>query len=151
MSLWSDASFALFDTGWATALRESIWAFPIVQLVHIAGVALLVGPILVVDRRHVTVTAPAPPGLMGRALPLAWAGFVLAAASGVALFGAQADKIHAVIWLQAKLWLILLAGANMAWFHWRQRRGLPLRLPALLSILLWSAILVMARLIAYAV
>jgi hypothetical protein len=67
------------------------WTYPVVNLIHILGVATLFGAVLILDLRLLGVWRRAPlPPITTAAAPVAMAGFALAAASGVCLLSANA-------------------------------------------------------------
>jgi len=67
------------------------WTYPVVNLIHILGVAALFGAVLILDLRLLGVWRRAPlPSIATAAAPVATAGFALAAASGVCLLAANA-------------------------------------------------------------
>ena len=67
------------------------WTYPVVNLIHILGVATLFGAVLILDLRLLGVWRRAPlPPITTVAAPVAMAGFGLAAASGVCLLAANA-------------------------------------------------------------
>jgi hypothetical protein len=75
------------------AARNTVWLYPLANLVHVLGASLLVGAIAVFDilvlRRRYQTAASA-----GRvAIPLAATGLALQAASGLVLFSAEATTI----------------------------------------------------------
>jgi hypothetical protein len=135
---------------WVTA---SPWAYPLLEAVHIAGVALLLGSLVVFELR---VWGRAPGLALGAlarlALPVTVAGFALAAASGLAMFAGQPAELlgnRAFVW---KMGLLALAGANAAWFHGRGSLARPdalARAQTLVSTGLWLAIIMAGRWIAY--
>ena len=76
------------------AMRESgVWTYGVVNLFHILGVATLFGAVLVLDLRllglwrSVTLSAISRP-----TVPVATAGFVIAAVSGVCLLATKATE-----------------------------------------------------------
>ena len=73
-------------------MRESgPWTYPVVNLVHVLGVAALFGAVLILDLKLVGVWRRAPlTPIATAATPMAMAGFALAAASGVCLLAANA-------------------------------------------------------------
>lgn len=135
------------------------WSYALVNVAHLAGLALLVGPIVLLDLRLLGFGKGFAPEAVSAALtPFAVAGLLLSAASGIALFAADATALVGNRLMQFKLLALALAVANAALFrfafarhlpHWDRRGRLSARASALLSILLWSAILVAGRLIAY--
>ena len=67
------------------------WTYPVVNVIHVFGVATLFGAVLVLDLRLLGAWRRAPlPPITTVAAPIAMAGFALAAASGVCLLAANA-------------------------------------------------------------
>lgn len=135
------------------ALRAHPWAYPALEVVHLFGIALLLGNLLLVELRLFGLARAVPLQALGRAaLPLALAGFAIAAASGLLLFATQAADLLANRAFVLKMGLLMLAGCNAAAFHARNglaRGDLAAQLQAGLSALLWLAILACGRWIAY--
>ena len=52
---------ALQESGFAFAIRDSTWIYPIANLTHILGLALLVGSILILDLRVLEQDPGQPP------------------------------------------------------------------------------------------
>jgi hypothetical protein len=72
---------------------SGVWAYGIVNLVHILGIATLFGAVLALDLRLLGVWRSVPLAALERpALSLAIAGFALAAASGSALITTNATE-----------------------------------------------------------
>jgi len=139
-------------TGW-TALRESVWAYPALEVAHLVGVALLLGNLALVELRLLGLGRALDPVPLARlALPLVLAGFALAALTGLFMFASQPLELVANRAFQAKLALVLLAGANAAWFHLRgslARRDIIAKAQATASLATWVAVIACGRLIAY--
>ena len=69
------------------------WTYPVVNVIHIFGVATLFGAVLVLDLRLLGAWRRAPlPPITTIAAPIAMAGFALAATSGVFLLAANAGE-----------------------------------------------------------
>jgi hypothetical protein len=150
------------DTGIATALRESDLVFPIVETVHVLAIALLAGTVAIVDLRLLGLVLKRQPvsQVAGQALPLTWTGFVVMFLSGALLFMAEAAKSYANPAFRVKMLLLLIAGLNPLVFHSTIYRSVaawdvsPItprraRLAAVLSLTLWSGIIIAGRAIAY--
>jgi hypothetical protein len=75
-----------------TFMQESgPWTYPVVNVIHVLGVATLFGAVLVLDLRLVGVWRRAPLAPIATAAsPVALAGFTVAAISGVCLLAANA-------------------------------------------------------------
>jgi hypothetical protein len=152
----------LHDSSIGTSIRESSYAFPILETVHVLGIALLVGTIAIVDLRLLGVLFKREKvsAIVGQVLPLTWSGFVLMFVSGFLLFWSEAEKSYGNPVFRIKLVLLLLVGLNPLIFHstiyrtvvrWDDALVVPLqaRVTAILSLTLWSATIVAGRAIAY--
>jgi hypothetical protein len=136
--------------------RSSSWFFPISNLAHVLGAALLVGSIAVFDiallRQRYDVAAQ----ISGTALAIASIGAVLLVSSGPVLLAAEATALGRNPMFLAKLTLISAALFNISAYYggaWRQNvgEGFPrhVRLHAIFSLCLWILVLLAGRLIAY--
>ncbi len=110
------------------AMRGSgVWTYAVVNLAHILGVASLFGSILVIDLRLLglwrttslaAITAPT--------VPIATAGFTLAAASGVCLLATNGTEYVGNPFLYIKFPSIALGLCNVAALNtlpaWKERR-----------------------------
>lgn len=137
---------------WAT-LQTSTWAYPALEVLHLFGIALLLGNLVLLELRVFGLGAALPVQALARlSLTLALAGFGLAAASGLLMFGTQPAELLANRAFTLKMLLLLAAACNAGWFH---GRGSLHKLDALargqmvLSTLIWLAVLICGRWIAY--
>jgi energy-converting hydrogenase Eha subunit C len=150
------------DTSWATSIRESDLVYPIIETVHVLAIALLAGTVAILDLRLLGIVLRRAPvsKIAGQILPLTWAGFVAMFASGGLLFAAQASKSYLNPAFRIKMLLLVLVGVNPLVFHstiyrsvetWDQATAAPwrARLAAVLSLCLWSGIIIAGRAIAY--
>jgi hypothetical protein len=147
---WLEAS------GLGEVARNSLWLYPVVSIAHVLGLAVLVGGILAFDLRVLGAARGIPLAEAGRLiLPLARAGFVVAAASGVVMLAADATHIAGNPAFLVKAVLLLLAGANVLLFHVIAQADLasPIgglaRTSAACSAVLWLSIAASGRAIAY--
>lgn len=138
--------------GWP-ALAAHAWAYPALEVVHVLGVALLVGNLLAFELRVWGLSPNLPVLALARlSLSLAMAGFALSAISGIAMFGSQPGELLANRFFTIKMALVLAAGINAAAFH--ARGGLSkldaiARAQTALSLGLWLAVIICGRWIAY--
>lgn len=151
----------LDQTGLATFMRSSPWAYPLTEALHIIGLALLVGSAALFDLRLLGVTSAMPVTLAARhLLRVAHAGLVLAAVSGFLLFSAAPFEMTANAAFRLKLVLLVVAGLNALRFHlgpfrsvsaWDSHAPTPrgARIAALLSLGLWAGVIICGRLIGY--
>jgi hypothetical protein len=128
-------------------------AYPALEVVHIVGIGLLVGNLVLLELRVWGWGEQLPVQPLARlALGLAVVGFALAGASGLLMFAAQAGELLANRAFVIKMGLLMLAGTNAAWFHGRGslvRMDRTARLVALVSTVIWLAVIVCGRSIAY--
>lgn len=134
-------------------LASHPWAYPALEAVHVVGIALLFGGLLVFELRLLGLARALDLRALARlVLPLALLGFGLCALTGLAMFATQPLELLANPAFRIKLLLLMLAGANAAVFH--ARGGLALadraaRAQGLLSLGFWLAVIICGRWIAY--
>jgi hypothetical protein len=135
------------------ALQSHPWAYPVLEMVHIVGIALLVGNLVLLELRVFGRGRELPVQSLARlSLSLAVAGFSGAAASGLLMFASQPAELLANRAFTLKMLLLCLAGCNAAWFHARrslERLDGLARALMLLSTLIWLAVIACGRWIAY--
>jgi len=129
------------------------WAYPALEVIHLIGVALLLGNLVLLELRVFGRGAALPVTELARlSLMLVAIGFSLAAASGVVMFATQPWDLLANRTFTLKMLLLFVAGSNAAWFHARQSLdkldGFA-RLQMLVSTVIWVAIIALGRWIAY--
>ncbi len=150
------------NTAFATALRESDNAFPIVETIHVLGITLLAGTVAVVDLRllGLILKRDRASTVAGQVLPLTWVGFAVMFISGVLLLISEAEKMYGNTAFRVKMLLLAIAGVNPLIFHttiyksvgaWDDLPRTPwrARAAAIVSLTLWSGIIVAGRAIAY--
>jgi Family of unknown function (DUF6644) len=152
----------LEHTAVGASVRESLWLFPVIETVHLLGMAALVGTIGVFDLRLLGLAMKrARVGELGaRLLPWAWLGFAVQVATGAVLFASEAVKIYVNPAFRLKMMLILFAGVQALIFQWIMRRDaaqwdesgvLPVgaKVAGGVSILLWVGIVAAGRFIGF--
>jgi hypothetical protein len=136
-----------------TWIVASPWAFPALEVVHIVGIALLLGNLVLVELRVWGAGAALDLQALGRlALTLALAGFGLIVASGALMFAGQPQELLANRAFTVKIALVMLAGCNAAIFHARgglARLDRTAKAQTLLSLGLWIGAIIAGRTIAY--
>jgi hypothetical protein len=151
----------LEKSSWAVGIRQSLWLYPALEIVHILGIVMLVGAAFLFDLRLLGFSRNLPlRGLSRHLLPWSQRGLILIIPSGLLLFitNSQALGTDPVFW--TKIGLILLAALNVFWFHrfiygpftrWGATGELPgaARLCAVISIVVWVAVVACGRLLAY--
>ena len=146
----------------SVALHESIWVYPIVESVHVLMLCLFLGMTVMIDLRLLGASFGTTPvsQVYRRLAPWMMAGFAVMVISGALLFYAVPVKTYLNIFFRLKMVFLLMAGLNVAVFHfitsrtmpqWDVDANLPLRarLAGGVSLALWAAIAVCGRMIAY--
>ncbi|WP_280154510.1 hypothetical protein [Piscinibacter sp. XHJ-5] len=129
------------------------YAYPALEVVHIAGIALLFGNLVLFELRVWGIGVALPVDVLQRvALRTSLVGFGIAAASGGVMFASHPGELLANRAFLAKMGLLVAAGVNAAAFHGRggsRRLDRVARLQTALSLGLWLAIIICGRWIAY--
>jgi len=98
------------------AMRNAgVWTYGIVNLTHILGVSSLFGSVLVLDLRLIGLWRRVPLGAIARpTVPIATAGFIVAATSGVCLITTNGSEYVGNPFLLIKFPAIFLGVVNVA-------------------------------------
>jgi hypothetical protein len=145
----------------AVAMRQWLWLYPSVEIVHILGFVVLVGAAFMFDLRLLGMTRHLPVSGMAAHL-LRWSrlSLLLVVPTGFMMFAAHATEMAANPAFQLKLVLLAAAGVNAALFHrvpfrsirdWDTDVEAPgcARVAAVLSLMLWTGVISCGRLLAY--
>jgi len=162
MEAGSETAFAAIEhSALAIAMREELWLYPCVEILHILGFVMLVGSIALLDFRLLGFSRQLPVrGLMRHLLPWTLAAFFVIVPTGLLMFLAHANDLVANRAFVIKLSLIFAAGINFAAFHvgpyrtvaqWDSGAAAPVtaRLHAVLSLIIWTGVISCGRLLAY--
>lgn len=143
-------------------VRNVQYLYPVLESIHILGIAILVGPAFTFDlrllgagHRIVPVTTAAR-----YLLPISHVGLAIVATTGIALLSAQAAVVAAAWAAPWKLGLIVVAGINVLVFHkgiyrtvadWDLLALPPLlaKVSALVSAFVWTGVIFAGRFLAY--
>lgn len=141
----------------ADAIRRSTWMFPAIEVLHLTGIALLFGTILVADLtllgllRSSSLKAAAP-----SILAVTKTGIVLAVISGGLLFISDPLEFWSNPAFRLKVASIAIAVVNALLFQGfvanlvqRPVGQILYQVSVAMSLVLWSAILILGRAIAY--
>jgi hypothetical protein len=156
---------ALEASGLGQAMRQWLWLYPAVEIVHIVGIGLLFGSIVVFDLRLLGLARDIPVKRLARhVLPWSAGSFLLIVPSGLLMFIAHASEFIDSEVFVIKMLLIMAAGVNAGLFHtitfrtadvWdsEEMRKLPpppsARLAGGVSLLIWISVIACGRLLAY--
>ncbi|MFZ7127133.1 MAG: hypothetical protein ACOWWM_13350 [Desulfobacterales bacterium] len=153
---------ALEASALARALRNSVWAYPLVNTGHILGAALLVGGIVPLDLRLLGLWPSVPARPLLRVLTrTAGAGLMLAVVFGALLFITRATEYVRSHLFVGKMAVVGAGVINLLVFHWiatrkdratpPEARALPSgsRLAGSISLGMWLTALALGRLVGY--
>src|SRR5215831_727222 len=152
----------LQNLGWATAIRESIIVFPVLEGSHLLGIAVMLAPTFLLDLRLLGW------GWKGDSvgkvaysfLPVTFAGAALMVITGVLLFCSEAVKCYNSTFFRIKVVALIVAGCNPLIFHstiwrrlteWEHFPSPPsqARWTGATSLLFWLAVVAAGRYTAY--
>jgi len=145
----------------ATAMRQELWLYPSIEILHIFGFVTLVGSIAMLDlrllglSRQISVRA-----LAGHLLPWTFGALIVIVPTGLMMFVAHASDFISNTAFVLKLSLIFSAGLNAAVFHmgpyrtvgqWDTAIATPAaaKFHAMVSLLIWMGVISCGRLLAY--
>jgi hypothetical protein len=147
------------QTGLSIWMREgSLWAFPIILILHTVGLAFLVGANVAVDVRILGFARGLPLLSLLPFFKAMWLGFWINAVSGVLLLITYPTKALTNPLFYLKLGLIAIAVAHAGWVR-RQIAGDPafgaaqlpraVRLISVAALACWAGAITAGRLLAY--
>lgn len=145
----------------ATAMRQELWLYPSIEILHIFGFVTLVGSIVMLDLRLLGLSPKIPIRLLARhLLPWTLGALIVIVPTGLMMFIAHASDFISNTAFVVKISLIFAAGFNAIAFHmgpyrsvseWDSHFATPgaAKLHALVSILIWMGVITCGRLLAY--
>ena len=152
----------LQGTGVAIQIRDGLYTFPVLESVHVVGLALVFGTIAILDLRLLGVasTNRAVSRVMADLLKWTWAAFAITALTGALMFSTNAVVYFHNTWFRAKMILLLLAAVNMIAFELTARRSITqwdaspstpraAKIVATASLVIWVGVIVAGRVIGF--
>ncbi|HTV50226.1 MAG TPA: DUF6644 family protein [Steroidobacteraceae bacterium] len=152
----------LHDTPLSITMRDSLWAEPIVETVHVLTLTVFLGFVILLDLRLLDVTLRrfAVSEIFRQLNPGLFGGFAIMIATGLLLFAGDPVAVYSTLFFKLKMLMLVLAGINILWFNHTLGRRLPqwdaqsatpgaAKLAGLASLVLWVLIVAAGRGIAY--
>jgi hypothetical protein len=150
------------DSDLSMAFLGSQYAYPLVESLHVLGLALSVGLLAIADLRLIGALMKRQPveDSLHALRPWMLAGFALMFVTGGILFAAEAAKLYVNGLFRTKMLFVALAGANALYFEFRLGRRAhawsdPLtppraaKLAGIASLACWAVVIMCGRWIAY--
>lgn len=146
----------------ATEVRESAFGFPVLATIHVLSVTFSVGTLIWFDLRllGVSLQRQLVSRIYRQLMPWMMSGFAISVVSGAILFMGYATRCYVNTASRIKLVMLILAGINALVYHLMTERNIATwndhptptasaRAAGILSLLLWTAVIVAGRTMAY--
>src|SRR6187399_1005655 len=107
------------NTGMASSIRASLYLFPMLESVHVIGLAIVFGTIVIMDLRLLGLASTNRPfrKVASDILKWTWIAFAITFVTGGLMFTTNATAYFHNSVFQAKMALLVLAGLNMGIFE----------------------------------
>jgi hypothetical protein len=152
----------IHQTPLSVAVRESIWVYPILNVLHCVGILLVAGTIIVVDLRLLGfgMRRSSVSSVIGQVLPWTLGGFAFMFITGLLLAWSEPVRLYRSLFFPWKLIFLTLACLNALFFHVGIYRGVVAwdsvsltparaRLAGAVSIVCWICVIAAGRAIGY--
>ncbi len=155
---WLDATHS---SQW---IRNSIYGEPVIETIHVLTLTFFLGFAVLLDLRLLGVCMRKRPvsEVLDQFNPCLFLGFAIMIVSGVLLFSGDPLSFYSTFFFKIKMVLLVLAGLNVLVFNATIRRKIAewdlapttpraAKIAAIVSLVLWVAIVAAGRAIAYAI
>jgi hypothetical protein len=152
----------LHDTAFGTLIRESTWAEPIIETIHVLTLTVFLGFVMLLDLRLLDLTfRHTRVSMMFTQLnPWMFGSFAIMLITGISLFAGDPVLFYATIFFKLKMLALLAALINVVIFNFTLGRSLPqwdplaatprgAKVTGFLSLVLWVCVVACGRGIAY--
>lgn len=134
----------------AQAMKHSAWLYPTVETMHIWGISMLFGSVVIMDLRVLGLGNKLNVSDLSRlGIAVAVIGFSLAVLTGSLMFVAQASELISSRLFILKMCMIFLLLANAVILRVRTIDNGMSKIQALLSLAGWASVIGMGRWLAY--
>jgi hypothetical protein len=146
----------------ATTIRNSLYLFPLIESVHVIGLTMVFGTILVVDLRLLGLASITRSfsALASDVFKWTWLAFAVTATTGALMFITNASTYYNSAHFRAKMALLVVSGLNMLVFELTARRSVHTwdrnaapasgKVVAALSLVIWIGVIVLGRWVGFA-
>jgi hypothetical protein len=149
---------SLESSALAATIRNSFYLFPLIESVHVLGLTLVVGTIVIIDLRLLGLASIRRPfsAVASDVLKWAWLAFAVTVTTGALMFVTSAGGYYQNPYFRVKMALLVVSGLNMLTFELTARRTLAKwdtdaaapaigKAVAALSLVLWIGVIFMGR------
>src|SRR5678816_549279 len=158
----SEVLKSIENTDIASSIRNSLFLFPMLESIHVMGLALVFGTIATIDLRLLGLASTHRPfrRMASDTLKWTWIAFTITFLTGALMFSTNASVYFHNSVFQAKMALLLLAGINMGIFEltsgrtvrqWETAVSPPTgaKTAAVISLVLWIGVIFLGRWIGF--
>jgi hypothetical protein len=153
---------SLESSGLAVGIRDSSYLFPLIESLHVVGLATVFGMATILDFRLLGLGSRSRPysRVKSDIVRWVWGAFVLTGVTGALMFTTNATVYYGNFYFRTKILLLALAGLNMLLFEfttglkakdWGKASTTPraAKAAAALSLVFWVGIIFTGRWIGY--
>lgn len=146
----------------ATLIRQSLLLFPLIESVHVLGLTMVFGTILIIDLRLLGLASLRRPftAVAADVLKWTWLAFAVAATTGALMFITSPATYYYNGFFRAKMAMLVLAGINTLAFELTARRSVDRwdrnaaapaagRIVAAFSLVIWIGVIVLGRMVGF--
>lgn len=141
-------------------ILDTYWLWPVLEIVHFFGLSLLLGGLIIIDLRLMGYFRSLNLEATHNLVSLVISGFGLNLITGALFFFGDPMRYSINIGFQIKMGLVILAGLNTLFYFWKIKpllanwsansdTPIPAKVIGLISLLTWTGVLVLGRLIPY--
>jgi hypothetical protein len=154
---------SLESSGLATTIRDSLYLFPLIESVHVLGLTMVFGTIVIIDLRLLGLASVRRPfsAVASDVLRWTWLAFAVTVTTGVLMFITGAGGYYQNPYFRVKMALLAASGLNMLTFELTARRTLAKwdtdaaapamgKAVAALSLVVWIGVIFMGRWVGFA-
>lgn len=158
----SEVLKSIENTDIASSIRNSLFLFPMLESIHVVGLAIVFGTIAIIDLRLLGLASTHRPFrvMASDILKWTWMAFAITFVTGVLMFSTNAATYFHNPVFQAKMTILLLAGINMGIFElttgrsvrrWDTSSSTPAsaKTAAVISLTLWITVIFLGRWIGF--
>lgn len=160
--MFESALVWLHDTSFGTLIRESTWAEPIIETIHVLTLTVFLGFVILLDLRLLDLALRRTPisRVFAQLNPWLFAAFAVMLVTGISLFAGDPVLFYGTLFFKVKMLMLLAAALNVVVFNFTLGRTLTqwdslprtptgAKITGIVSLVLWISVVACGRGIAY--